>query len=315
MTDLNPEFVELRQKFRLFYERELLALFAPMEATRKKYLGCFWALSILSFFIVSTIGSIYISIERAPGEDETELFFALILILIGICSMSISSYKKSIKGNVMEKMISFFGDFSYSYGSKIGFEILAKSKLFSSPTSRTGDDHFQGKYKGVGITVSEEKHVVRGGKNRRTTFRGIIILLEMDKPFTGRTVVKKDHGWLLNKFESSLWANLGKKVALEDVVFEKYFEAYSNDQIEARYLLTTAFMERILKVRDAFDGSSIEFSFFDNNLLIKIPTNKDMFETSSLFSSATDYSRVEEAFDQFCSVFSIVDILKLTAKA
>ena len=316
--DLSPEHIELHRKFRIFYQQELKAYFAPMEAERKKYLKRFWILLAITLLVVPAIILLslmhFISIDRAPDRNETGFILMIIVVFVAICSAPIYSYKKHVKGNVMEKMISFFGDFVYMYGNLIKWRILEESKLFSRPTSINGDDHFYGKYKGVGITISEEKHRKKSGKNSEVTiFRGIIILLDMDKPFTGNTIVKKDRGWLMNKC-LNLGEGLGKKVALEDVVFEKYFEAYSNDQVEARYLLTTAFMERILKVRDAFDGKAIEFAFFDNKLLIKIPTSKDMFEASSLFCSATDYNRIEEAFDQFCAVFSIVDILKLSRR-
>ena len=316
-ADSSPEHIELRRKFRIFYQEELKAFFAPMETERRKYLNRFWLLLIITLLAVPAIIvfslMFYISIERVPNRDETGFFLMLIVVFIGICSAPILSYKKRIKGSVMEKMISFFGDFFYLHENRLSWDILEQSKLFSKPTFQAGDDYFYGKYKGVGITISEEKHEVKTGKNTHTVFRGIIILLDMDKPFTGKTIVKKDCGWMINKCKS-FGAGLGKKVALEDVTFEKHFEAYSDDQIESRFLLTTAFMERILKVKEVFKGKSIEFSFFDNKLLIKIPTRKDMFEASSLFSSATDYNRIEGAFDQFCSVFSIVDILKLNRR-
>ena len=70
-------------------------------------------------------------------------------------------------------------------------------------------------------------------------------------------------------------------------------------------------MEQMLKVKRLFKGSSIEFSFFDNKLFIAIPTYKNLFETTSLFSSALGYKRVENVIYQFYCIFSIIKILKL----
>ena len=321
-ADLTPEFSELRRKFRIFYDQELKVLFSSMEIKRKIYLWCFWILFILAlislpFFITFLMKNFILPNETPDTYDAyivpveiIEITAKFISLLIFIILGPVFFYKRKIKKNVMEKMISFFGEFSYAYKKKIDCKILDKSNLFSEVSSSEGDDYFQGKYKSVGITLSEEKHTQDKDKNKITTFRGIIILLDMDKAFQGKTIVKKDYGWLMNKFKRDK-RYLGEEVELEDVVFEKYFDVFSDDQVEARFLLTTAFMERILKLKKLFKGKSIEFSFFDNKLLIKIPTKKDMFEPSSLFKPATDYNRIEQAFNQFCAVFAIIDILKL----
>jgi len=39
-----------------------------------------------------------------------------------------------------------------------------------------------------------------------------------------------------------------KRVGLVDPVFEKIFEAYGTDQVEARYLLTPTFMQRLVRL-------------------------------------------------------------------
>ena len=162
------------------------------------------------------------------------------------------------------------------------------------------------------MTISEEKltQIVRTRKSRheQTVFDGVIVILSMNKKFKGQTVVKKDYGWLGNKFTRPSGL---QRLRLEDPVFERKFEVYSDNQIEARYLLTTAFMERLLRLKQAFRGKKIECSFFDHQLMIAISTSENMFETSSFFHSAFDKKRMDRAFEQFCSVREIVDILKL----
>lgn len=102
-----------------------------------------------------------------------------------------------------------------------------------------------------------------------------------------------------------------EKVCLEDVVFSKKWTVYADDQIEARYVLTPALMERMLAVKKLFHGHQIDFSFRKNNLLIAVHTNKDMFETTSLFRSTLNYGKVWEVICQLNSVFSVIDTLRL----
>lgn len=114
--------------------------------------------------------------------------------------------------------------------------------------------------------------------------------------------------WVVQNFLKQKRVKM-QQVMLEDVEFDKHWNVESTDQIEARYVLTPAFMERMLEVKRRFNGKEIEFSFWDNKVLIAVHTNKDMFETTSLFKSALDYRKVQEVVAQFYSVFSVADVL------
>ena len=131
----------------------------------------------------------------------------------------------------------------------------------------------------------------------------------MKKPFKGQTVVLKDSG-LLNKFKG--FPDM-ERVKLEDVVFEKHFEVYSTDQIEARYLLTTAFMERILQLKKLYRGKKIEISFYANKLLLAIDTRENMFEPCSFFKTNLNKKKFDQVFEQFWMIFSIIHVLKLNS--
>ena len=214
----------------------------------------------------------------------------------------------------MKELASFFGTFEYEFESKLPDDLLEYSHIFKGFTINQGDDFFVGTYNDVGITIAEEKlqKEVYVNKRRRkvTIFKGICVLLDMNKPFEGHTVVLKDGG-ILNvlKRVSGL-----QRVHLEDIAFEKIFEVFSDNQIEARYLLTTAFMERVLKLRDLFGGKSIQFSFFKDKLLFAIPTKQDMFEPCSFFKTAINKPQIDLVFEQFYMVFSIINLLKLNQK-
>lgn len=115
---------------------------------------------------------------------------------------------------------------------------------------------------------------------------------------------------VIGAFLYGIFKNKYKKVNLEDVVFAKNWKVKATDQVEARYVLTPALMERMLKIKRMFYGKSVHFAFFNNKVLIAVGTNKDMFETTSLFTSALDYKKVREVIAQFYSVFAIIDEMK-----
>ncbi len=115
---------------------------------------------------------------------------------------------------------------------------------------------------------------------------------------------------LYRKFiKAQLKSNLKHSIDLEDIDFGKKWKVYSQDQVEARYLLNPKFMEQLKNVQKYFRGKKIDCSFWKNNLLIAIYTNEDMFETTSLFSSALSYKNMREVVTQFYSVFAIIEEL------
>jgi hypothetical protein len=102
-----------------------------------------------------------------------------------------------------------------------------------------------------------------------------------------------------------------EKVALEDPVFEKQFEVFSSDQVEARYLLSTSMMERLLKLKELMDGSRIEASFYDNALLLMVASNKKWFEGGNVFTPADFVNDINTILEEMAVMFEVIEHLKL----
>lgn len=100
-----------------------------------------------------------------------------------------------------------------------------------------------------------------------------------------------------------------KKVVLEGLPFMKKWQVYTDNQVEARYILTPLFMEKMLEIKRLFHGYMIDFSFFNSKLLIAVHTRKNMFATTSIFSSALSLKKMQEVVNQLQSIFAIIDIV------
>lgn len=311
---------DLKAKFDAYYNLHLLDKFMEMENERHRQLdifvkrllvtGIFLPILILLFW--SSFWGNYIAESKTLTEITVWVLLGYVIFSFLYCNSPVVSFKIDVKHEIMEKFAEFWGTFSYRYAYSLPDKIIEESKIFPFYTRKDGDDYFSGCYNQVQTIISEEQFYrkvrTKNGSYDATVFYGIVILLEMNKKFKGQTIVIKDSG-IFNCFKRMLRKQ--ERVALEDVRFERRFEVFADDQIEARYLLTTAFMERILKAKDAFRGKNIQFSFFDNKLLIAIETQSNMFEVSSLFRRVTNRKMIDRAFSQFASVMEIIDILKL----
>lgn len=102
-----------------------------------------------------------------------------------------------------------------------------------------------------------------------------------------------------------------EKINLEDTDFSKKYQAYSYEQVEGRYLLTAAFIDRFLCVGKAFKNNSMRCAFVEDKIILAIPTFGDSFEISSLFISLKNPKFVKSFFDQIASILVLVEYFKL----
>ena len=138
-------------------------------------------------------------------------------------------------------------------------------------------------------------------------FNGIVIEFDMNKNFNGHTFFHENSPTAKRiRFDKNKY----KKLNLESVTFEKKYNAYSDDQIEGRYLLTPAFMDRIENLRFTFKAKYVRGSFRNNKLTLAIHTDKDMFAMGYDFKDS-DYKTFEELYYEIVSILQIVDELKL----
>ena len=311
----DKEYKALKSRFDIYYVETLLPILKQAEKYRGKYVRDFWTLFSFAVILYPAVIWMVFHINWSENNPQIGIIISISALMAAVVSGPIHKYKKKAKNNgLMRAFASFFGDFEYEFERALPDDLLEYSHIFEDFDLNKGDDFFIGTYNDVRITISEEKLQEKRYVNKRTkyvtVFKGICILLDMNKPFKGRTVVLKDAG-IFNAFTRISGM---QRVQLEDLLFEKIFEVFSDDQIEARYLLTTAFMERVLKLRDLFGGKSIQFSFFNDKLLLAIPTKQDMFESCSFFKTALNKPQIDLVFDQFYLVFSIIKILKLNQK-
>ena len=118
----------------------------------------------------------------------------------------------------------------------------------------------------------------------------------MSKNFEGRTIIVEKDFHLFSTLNA---------VKLEDIDWSSKFNVYSNNQVEARYILTPALMEQIKALKKLYRAKRIAFSFENNSVIIALDIGGRMFETCSLLSKIENKKQWELMF------FKIYYILRL----
>ncbi len=304
--------------FTAFYEQELKEVMVPLEAERLKIkrqglLGfLFLGISILFFILASR------KHDPAFALIAFATFVPAIVFMV-LFGTRKNKFTRKFKVEVVGRIIRFIDP---SLGYKPDYcisepEYMASGLYLNSPDRYSGDDYIEGTH---GKTVfcfcdlhTEEK--INSGKQTSwvTIFKGLFMIADFNKHFAGRTYVWNEEKPQLNFLSRlvSSFANGLEKVKLESPDFEREFIIYSSDQVEARYILTPAFMERVLRLRQ-ITGTAISLSFVNSKVNLAIPRKEAQFEPS--FFSRNDFRRVEEFRLTLQLVFDIINELKLNER-
>jgi hypothetical protein len=157
--------------------------------------------------------------------------------------------------------------------------------------------------------LEDERRDKDGDTDWVTVFRGQIIRMAFPKKFLGTTVVRRDAGF----FNSVM--GMGSKmerVGVADPTFERTFEIFSTDQVEARYLVHPVLMQRLLDLERNFEGKRLRCGFQDGEVVIAIEGG-DKFEVGDMTKPLTDPTMARAIVDELRTIMLLMDDI-LTAE-
>lgn len=303
------------ESFRAFYDVSLLPVLHTLEAERKRLLGK------ITLYIVVAVPLALLALLIHPFLAILPPLVAFIAYQIQFGS-KLTEKKNRFKREVIGKMITSLGEnLTYDHNRCIDKSTYNKSKLYLDNISRyNGDDLVSGMVGKTAIRFCElhTQQVRQSGKSTTvvTIFHGLFFIADFNKKFTGETFVLPDMAESAFGSWGTMFQKLNfarpKLVKLEDIEFEKAFAVYGTDQVEARYILSTALMQRILEFKKR-TGRQISMSFIDSHVYIGIPVNKNLFEVS-LFSSLLDFKMLSEYYHYLALCVGIVETLDLNTR-
>ena len=101
-------------------------------------------------------------------------------------------------------------------------------------------------------------------------------------------------------------------IKLDDPEFEKLFVVYGNDQVGARYVLSTSLMKRIVDFKNK-TNRDIYLSFIGSMVFVAISYKRNLFEPR-IFETLLDFEPVREYFEDLQMAVGIVDDLNLNTR-
>jgi hypothetical protein len=300
--------------FDRLYKEQIEPWLVSHEDARRKGIASFQQGLVLSAAVGAGLAFvIYLFAKEWPPG----LIFGFMATVLGSAFAygPLSKLEEQVKGRLVDTLAKAVGvAFKTSGFDPPAFERLKALRLAPSYDRSSFEDLFHGQRQGCSFDLYEahlesETRDKDGDRSYTTVFRGQIIRIAFPKDFAGVTIVRRDAG-VFNALRS-MGSQL-QRVGLGDSRFERTFEVYSSDQVEARYLVHPVFMERLLELETAFKGKSIRCAFEKGDLLVAVEGG-DKFEIGSMFQPMASPERVRKVVNDIAQVLKLMDAV-LTAE-
>lgn len=222
------------------------------------------------------------------------------------------TYVSEYKSRVMPEIARTLFDFDYFEHGWIDPDRITGSMLIPVHENFHTEDLFCGSYAGVDVELCEARLTrMQSGHARGSSivFNGLFVLMSTQRTFAGRTVLRAESGAVANLIAGSIGGL--ERVVLEDPEFEDVFEVYASDQLEARSLLTPAFMDRLKTLANDLGEGRLQAAFYDQQFFVMVSMTENLFEPPSIYSSVLQETGLSRVVRQLGDVLSIIDMLKL----
>lgn len=189
-------------------------------------------------------------------------------------------------------------------------EVFDETSVFNTRGGFASDDRVRGV---IGETPFEAAEVKRtyttGGKNSRTVvvFHGLFFHLDFNKRLTGTTIVDPRGASSERTGDRSTLT----EIALEHPDFSQAFRVFATDEVEARYILTPAMMQRVLALQSV-TGHDVHLAFSRNRAYLGVHYGRDLFEPG--IRESTSVEAIREMAENFAVAEGIVAELDLNTR-
>ncbi len=248
------------------YEVNTTSHFKLAKSYRKPVFFIFYFLVIVCATLLNKNASLHFLI----------LFLGGFLLFGGLAWISMSNKNDvpdKLKEKTITKMLKFYAPgMKYNQGMGMIDKAIDISNIFDGNDYKT-DDYMEGKLNNTYLQLCSLA-AAEGNKQDQPFFTGIYMIAEFNKNFKGQYVI-------FSGFHIPAYADVPgevdpvrmKEIKLENPDFNNMFCAYgTGDELETRYLLTPAMMQRMVDINNAYD-EKIHFAFDRGHMFFAFETD------------------------------------------
>ena len=287
--------------------------------------------TLICIGVVAALGIALILLSRQ--SDDRFLSFAILpvalpivlvpglLLSFWVTKKPRQRYRAAFKDAFVKRSLeSVFTDLRYEPEQGIPYETIAATKMMYMGDRFHSEDYIHARYRNVRFTQSdvhiEEEHQSTDSEGHTTTeyvtiFRGRWMIFDFNKEFKANVqIAQKGFPNAKRKRFFGKKEELFKPVEMESEVFNKQFRVFAQNEHDAFYIITPAFMERVQSLA-AHNKGKLLFCFVGNRLHIAIHDNKDSFEPGSVFKRPNEEAVTQKLRSEIGVITQFIDELSL----
>ena len=288
------------QGFGDFYDSKAAPWLRAREEKRKR--------AVRTFFLIIVLGLV-VAVGVYAGGLHFQVALIVFVLGLAIAGAVLARARADISGGLLNLVCEHLG---FAYRAKLSrpdyYAAFDRLRLMPNFNRESWEDEVRGARGGADFVLCEAHLKYKtSGKNSstRTVFHGQLMTIDYHETFLGETVIKRDRG-VFNRMMKP--GGRFQRVGLASPKFEKIFEAWSTDQVEARTLLDPVVLERFEELDRIFDGAKLRAAFSGGKLYVAMETG-DKLNMGTMFRSLESPERVETIMKEFDLVFDLIDVL------
>ena len=310
--------MKTQKEIHKFYVKEILPDLKQLELKRRKIHR------VLKIVIrILLIAWIPLTIVLIPVMEEWPgaVFGAPgILMIVYVCFYAplTRDFHRKVTRKTVDRLIRFIvPDLHLEPRQTIPKGTFIRSGLFVEKVNKyRGQNRVFGKIGKTHIEFSEIEASGKDALNNVKDFEGLFFVADFNKHFRTRTLVLPDAAEaLLGSFGQTLQSldiSRPPLVKLDNPEFEKNFVVYSDDQIEARYLLSPALMDRIVTFQNKYNRC-LYLSFAGSRIFIAVHSIYPLFR-GSVYTSLFDFDQIKDYTEMLQLALDVVNDLDLNTR-
>ena len=290
---------------RAIYDSQIEPVLVQLEVKRKAAMRLsriIWAVVAVAAVVEVAYGFV------DDGFDGVLAFgqyaFATVSIGIGIGLLPLQGVFTKSKAAIIRALCRPLGLTYTPEGFQLdGFQRFGDLGLVGGSTDRKFTDLFVGEHAGLAFWFCQADLTAGAGQQARTVFKGQLLRVAYPKRFAGVTVAQRREsraGGFVQRPQGL------RDVGLEDPKFDHVFAVSGDDQVEARALVTPAFMDHLMALERAYQGEHLRCAFAQGALFLAIE-GPSRFYVGDPFSTMVNRTRVQAMAADIHRLFELID--------
>lgn len=306
-------------RVRSLYDSTLKSRLLGLEHLRRRVRWL--ALKLAAVVLIPVVAAMMSVAWLLPGSENFPLFAGIGVGLVAVF-VAFSRYgsaaivaKKNYEARFKREVVAeicrvVIPDARYEPFVGMDRAAFAESGLFLREGDYTSDDRVRGRVGRTPFEAAEVKQVHKASSKSglRPVFDGLFMQFALSPVLRGSTILEP---------RSVANVKIGDRstlrvLRLDDEAFEREFQVYTNDESEARTVVSPAMMARLLDLRTRIGGPTF-FSFRGGRLYVGIQRRRKLFQPG--VARRTSLGVVEQMAGEFALAELVVRQLGLNEQA